>query len=161
MPRLLINKKVSQKRDAGPKKVTFTNPHSPFQKLVESARVEKRLSYAQLAEKIGDSHKSVHPGTIWIWLHNLNGYPAPRSCRPEHLKRLARVLNVPLPRLQESLDASRHIFTRQENPVPVATINAWAEFVGWLENDKRTKISRTVVLNMARRFMASAQAVRN
>lgn len=159
MPRLLINKKIS-KSPVRTRKVTFSNPHSPFQKLVESARVQKRLSYAQLAEKLGDSESSVHPGTLWIWLHNRNGHPHPRSCRPEHLRRLARVLNVPLPRLQETLDASRHIFTKQEHSVPAAAINAWAEFVGWLENDKRPKITRTVVLNMARRFMASAKAIR-
>jgi transcriptional regulator with XRE-family HTH domain len=160
MPRLLINKKISRKRDQT-KKVTFSAPHSPFQKLVESARVQKRLSYAQLAGKLGDGKASVHPGTLWIWLHNQNGHPHPRSCKPEHLRRLARVLNVPLPRLQETLDASRHIFTKQESPMPAAAVNAWQEFVGWLENDKRTKITRTVVLNMARRFMASAKAVRD
>ena len=160
MPRLLINKKVSQKRDK-PAKATFTNPHSPFQKIVESARVEKRLSYAQLATEMAKTGSNVHPGTLWIWIHNLNGYPAPRSCTPARLRSLGRVLNVPLPRLKETLDASRHLFARQEEtPLPTATINAWEEFVGWLENDQRAKISRTVVLNMARRFMASAKAVR-
>lgn len=152
MPRLLINRKV--------KKVTLVLPHSPFQKLVDSARIQKRLSYARLAALISDEAASVHTGTLYIWLHTKNGHPHPRSCRPEHLRRLARVLNVPLPRLQETLDASRHIYTKQENPVPTAAVNAWEEFVGWLANDKRSKISRTVVLNMARRFMASAKAIR-
>lgn len=159
MPRLLINKKVSRKRDK-PTKATFENPHSPFQKIVEAARVEKRLSYAQLSEKMALEGCNVHPGSLWIWLHNKNGHPHPRSCTPAHLRALGKVLNVPLPRLQETLDASRHIFTKQETPVPTAAINAWEEFVGWLENDQRPKISRTVVLNMARRFMASAMAVR-
>lgn len=159
MPRLLINKKVSAK-SARPKKATFTNPHSPFQKLIEAARVQKRLSYAQLAGKMSDRAISVHPGTLWIWIHNLNGHPHPRSCTPEHLRRMARILNIPLPRLKETLDASRHLFSPQENPVPAAAVNAWEEFVGWLENDKRAKVSRTVVLNMARRFMASAKAIR-
>lgn len=159
MPRLLINRKVSHKRDKATK-ATFTNPHSPFQKLVESARVEKRLSYAQLSTEMAKLGSNVHPGTLWIWLHNLNGHPHPRSCRPEHLKALGRILNVPVPRLEETLDASRHIFTKQETPVPTAAINAWEEFVGWLENDHRARLSRTVVLNMARRFMASAMAVR-
>lgn len=160
MPRLLINKKVSRKRDK-PAKATFKDPHSPFQKLVEAARVRKRLSYAQLANDMAKAGANVHPGTLWIWLHNVNGHPHPRSCTPLHLKALARVLNVPLPRLKETLDASRHLYARQEEtPLPTSTINAWEEFVGWLENDQRPKISRTVVLNMARRFMASAKAVR-
>lgn len=160
MPRLLINKKVSQKRDK-PAKATFTDPHSPFQKVVDAARIEKRLSYAQLSTKMAEAGSNVHPGSLWIWLHNQNGHPHPRSCTPAHLRALGRVLNIPLPRLQETLDASRHIFTKQEKtPLPTATIDAWEEFVGWLENDQRAKISRTVVLNMARRFMASAKSVR-
>lgn len=157
MPRLLINKKISTKQ-RGTKKVTFVNPHSPFQKLVESARIQKRLSYAQLATKISAGTSSVHPGSIWIWLHNQNGHPHPRSCKPAHLRALGRVLNIPLPRLQESLDASRHLFTKKEDPQPVAAVTSWREFVGWLENDKRGKISRSVVLNMARRFAESAES---
>jgi hypothetical protein len=160
MPRLLTNRKPGPKSSAK-SKATFVTPHSPFQKLVDSHRVEKRLSYAQLAEQVSDKTLSLHPGTLWIWLHNRNGHPHPRSCTPEHLRRLSRVLNIPLPRLQEALDASRHLFTKRETPMPTQSIDAWQEFVGWLENDKRTKISRTVVLNMAKRFMAGAVAAKS
>jgi hypothetical protein len=154
MPRLLTDRKPSSKL----RKISFVTPFSPFQKLVESRRVEKRLSYADLAKKVSDKKLQLHPGTLWIWLHTKNGHPHPRSCTPEHLRRLSRVLNVPLPQLKESLDASRHIFTKSERAVPTASLDGWKEFVGWLDNDKRTKISRTVVLNMAKRFMAGATA---
>lgn len=154
MPRLLTNRKATSKL----RKINFVTPFSPFQKLVESRRVEKRLSYADLAKKVSDKSLHVHTGTLWIWLHTKNGHPHPRSCKPEHLRGLSSVLNIPLPQLKESLDASRHLFTKSERAVPTASIDGWKEFVGWLENDKRTKISRTVVLNMARRFMAGAHA---
>jgi hypothetical protein len=41
-----------------------------FQKLVDSQRKRCGLSGRQLAERIG-----VSQSTLWIWLHNLNGYP--------------------------------------------------------------------------------------
>ncbi len=155
MPQLLPSRKPASAR-----KATFLPPHSPFQKLVDGKRVEKRFSYAQLAEKVSDGKLSLHPGTLWIWLHNQNGHPHPRSCTPEHLRRIGRVLGIPLPQLQEALDASRHIFTARETPVPTAARDGWHEFVAWLENDKRIRIPRTVVLNMAKRFMAGIQSTR-
>jgi hypothetical protein len=156
MPRLLIHRKKTKSSNKTGSRVTFVLPHSPFQKIIEAGRVEHRLSYAQLAKQISEGKKSVHPGSLWIWLHTPNGYPHPKSCTASHLRRLSAVLRIPLPRLQEALDSSRHLFTQRERATATLSIDSWKEFVNWLENDKREMLRKTTVLNMARQFHAAA-----
>ena len=72
-----------------------------FQKLVDSQRKRCGLSGRQLAERIG-----VSQSTLWIWLHNLNGYPHPKSFKEVHLQRLSRVLKTPEDKIKRALDAS-------------------------------------------------------
>lgn len=80
----------------------MSEPHSPFQELIDSERKSCRLTGRELAEKIGVSH-----ATLWIWLHNINGYPHPKSFKMEHVRRLAEVLEISASEIKAALDASR------------------------------------------------------
>jgi transcriptional regulator with XRE-family HTH domain len=76
--------------------------HSPFQELIDSERKCCGLSGRELAEKIGVSQV-----TLWIWLHNINGFPSPKSFNTEHVRRLAEVLEISASEIKAALDASR------------------------------------------------------
>ena len=81
--------------------IEYGEAHSPFQKLIDSQRKHCGLSGRELAERIG-----VSQSTLWIWLHNLYGYPHPKSFKEVHLERLSRVLKTPADRIKRALDAS-------------------------------------------------------
>ena len=49
--------------------IEYREPHSAFQKLIDSARKRCGLSECELAEKVG-----VPPATLWIWLHNIKAF---------------------------------------------------------------------------------------
>jgi len=85
---------------------------SPFQKLIDSQRKRCGLSARELAEKIG-----VSQSTLWIWLHNVNGFPHPKSFNSEHIRRLGEVLKISEAKIRSALNASRHIFTSTETPM--------------------------------------------
>lgn len=81
--------------------IEYHEPHSPFQKLIDSQRKRYGFSGRELAERIG-----VSQATLWIWLHNLNGYPHPKSFKELHLQRLSHVLKTPADKIKRALDAS-------------------------------------------------------
>jgi len=126
-------------------------PHSPFQKLIDGARLEKNFSLRRLASAIGASHSSLN-----IWLTNANGYPHPKAFKQRHLTALARTLGIPAERIQVALDRSRRLYTAGENPMPQTVVDSFASLIEVLENDKRTFILRKTVLNMAKRFYAGS-----
>ncbi len=86
--------------------IEYQERHSPFQKLIDSKRKRYGLSGRQLAEKIG-----VSQSTLWIWLHNVNGFPDPKSVNGEHIRRLGKILNISGSEIKAALDASRHVDT--------------------------------------------------
>ncbi len=151
MPKLLIHRKKPNPVPPCGRRIVYQVPHSPFQTLIESARKTKRLSYRDLAEEIGVGHS-----IIWQWLHTENGVPAARSFKEHHLKRLSAVLEIPVPQIKEAFDASRHRFTPSRTPAPVASSDALKGFIEALENDKRIRISKQYVLNLAKMFLASS-----
>lgn len=152
MPRLLSQRRPSQRRKMPPcgRVIRYSEPHSPFQKLVDAARRRQKLSGRELAAKIIVKGEPVSQSTLWIWLHNLNGYPHPKAFSEEHLKQLAKAVKVPESKLRTALDASRHIFTPTENPVPHESFDAFQRFIDILSHDKRQNISRSYVLNLAK-----------
>ena len=92
--------------------IEYREAHSPFQKLIDSQRKRCGLSGRELAERIG-----VSQSTLWIWLHNLNGFPEPKSFNSEHVRRLGEVLEISESKIKAALDASRRLFTSTETPV--------------------------------------------
>lgn len=161
MPKLIINRRKAPPTPPCGRKIEFVTPFSPFQKLVDQAIKsmpsekfpDRMMSYHECAAKIG-----VHKASFWAWLHSKNGCPHPNSLKPEILKNISDFLKIPLPRLQESIDASRHLYTKRETPAPTASLDAFKGLIRILENDKRTTLTRSYVLNLAKRLYAGAKA---
>jgi transcriptional regulator with XRE-family HTH domain len=160
MPTLITQRSKRQKRPVPPcgRLIEYREPHSPFQKLVDDARRAQRLSGRELAAMIVVNGKPLSQSTLWIWLHNVNGYPHPKAFTRQHLTQLARALKIPESKLREALDASRHLFTERETPTPQQSRDAFARFIEILENDSRQTISRSYALNLARNLHAGAIA---
>ena len=68
--RLIVQRRGRRKIPPCGRLIEYKEPHSPFQKLVDSQRRRYGLSGRELAEKI-----DVSQSTLWIWLHNVNGFP--------------------------------------------------------------------------------------
>jgi transcriptional regulator with XRE-family HTH domain len=135
--------------------VEYVAPHSPFQKLIDSQRKRYGFSGRDLADRI-----SVSQSTLWIWLHNTNGFPHPKSFKQVHVARLSKTLKIPQHRIRSALDASRHIFTPTENPMPHEQFDALARYIEILENDKRKTISKEYALNLARNLFRGAKVAK-
>ena len=153
MPRLIVNRPRRRKVPPCGRLIEYQAPHSPFQKLIDSQRKLHGLSGRDLAAKIG-----VSQSTLWIWLHNVVGYPHPKAFKPVHVQRLSRTLKIPENKIRSALDASRHLFTPTENPMPHEAFDALGRLIEILENDKRHTISRTYVLNIAKSLHRGATA---
>jgi hypothetical protein len=149
MPKLLLNR-IASKSSA-----KYGPPHSPFQKLIHGALKANGYSETGFAKEKLD----VNPGSFWIWLHNKNGFPHPRSCKAHHLEALSEHLHIPLPTIHQALDASRHLFTPRERSLPVETKDGLKMLIDILQNDRRTKLMRSYVLNLARKLMAGGSEV--
>lgn len=145
MPRLIVNRLGRRKVPPCGRLIEYRAPHSPFQKLIDSQRKRYGFSGRDLAKKIG-----VSQSTLWIWLHNVNGHPHPKAFKPVHVQRLSRALRIPENKIRSAVDASRHLFTPTEDPIPHAAFDALGQLIEILENDKRHTISRSYILNIAK-----------
>lgn len=132
--------------------IEYVAPHSPFQKLIDSARKRFGFSGRELADRVG-----VPQSTLYIWLHNANGYPHQKSCKPHHLSRLSEELKIPETKIRSALDASRHIFTPTKNPTPYAAFDPFGNLIEILEHDKRRYFSKDYVLNLAKNLRGGAK----
>lgn len=155
MPSLIVKRKGHRKVPPCGRLIEYLAPHSPFQKLIDSQRKRYYLSGRDLAERI-----DVSQSTLWIWLHNTNGFPHPKSFKPVHVERLSKTLKIPQNKIRSALDASRHIFTPTENPMPHEQFEALGRFIEILENDKRKTISKEYALNLARNLYRGAKVAK-
>lgn len=149
MPRKLQSRKKQMARKAPPsgRKIVYVRPHSPFQKLLDGKRIEKGLSLRELATKTG-----FPLGSIYALLHNLSGYPSPRSCSSERIQKISEVLGIPVPQIKTAIDASRQIFAGKESPVPQPKMDRFREFIDILKNDKRKTARISSIVSLAERF---------
>ena len=148
MPRLMTQRR-GRRRKVPPcgRLIEYRPPHSPFQKLIDSARLRRRMSSRELAVRI-----DVSPSTLWIWLHSMNGFPHPKAFKAVHIERLSRTLKIPPPAIAQALDASRHLFTGREKAMPHEMIDAFRHFIEILRHDRRQTISKKYVLNLAEKL---------
>jgi len=100
----------------------------------------------------------VSSSTLWIWLHNENGFPHPKAFSASHLERLAAALEIAPAEMQSALDASRHLYTPRESPVPREPLDAFRTFIGIMERDPRDRVTVSYVVNLARNLWNGAQA---
>lgn len=160
MPSLITKRKKPNPVPPCGRRIVYVNPHSPFQKLVESKRLKLGKSIRELAEEISEAtprESTLNPGSLWIWLRNTNGYPHPKSATKGRLRALARVLRVPLPLLEEKLDISRHLFTAREHSEPKRSQKAIVQFLEIMRNDKRIYVSKARVVNLAQSLLDSSK----
>lgn len=153
MPRLISEHRKPNALPSYGRRIVYVRPHSPFQKLVESHRLGRGMSVRDVAEavsRITSPFPRLNPGSLWIWLRNQNGFPHPKSCTATRLAALASVLRVPLPRLKEVLDSSRHLYTARERTEPATSLRSIDALIAVLEGDKRTCLSRKRILNLAK-----------
>jgi transcriptional regulator with XRE-family HTH domain len=136
----------------------YVSPSSPFQKLIDAARVKQRLSGRELAAKIVVDGKPLSQSTLWIWLHSENGFPHPKAFKREHLRQLGRALRIPEQQIKDAIDASRLLYNSRENPMPRKTFDAFSHYIDILEHDSRRMISRGYVLNLAKTLYNGAVA---
>ena len=124
--------------------IRYVEPHSPFQKLVEARRLLLGLSGRAMAKQLGISQS-----TLWIWMHNENGFPHPKAFKDRHLIALSALLSIPRADLQVALDASRHRYTPQETPMPHETVDAFRTFIEIIDRDPRPRLATSYVRNLA------------
>ncbi|HEX4639145.1 MAG TPA: hypothetical protein VH170_06645 [Chthoniobacterales bacterium] len=151
MPRLMTQRKRARRVPPCGRLIPYFHPHSPFQKLIDTARRRRRISVRELARRI-----QVSQSTMWIWLHNKNGFPHPKAFSSKHVGQLGRVLGLSKSAIAKAIDASRHVYTAREKPTPHATLDAFRNFVEIIEHDRRQTISRSYVVNLAKRLYAGA-----
>lgn len=92
---------------AGTKRL-ISNANSPWQKLIESRRIELGLSLREL-EVISNKGGSVGLtfNKLWNWLRHPDGYPSPRSYTPALNNKLARALHLSPGALSTAYAAAR------------------------------------------------------
>lgn len=131
-------------------------PSSPFQKLIEGARITHGLTIRELHRAV-DAIAPCPLSTFWLWLHTTNGAPAPRTFKPAHVKALARALRLSEQDIKEAYDASRHHFTEKENPAPRDASDALRILRDMLRNDRRKYIPTMSLLNIVTRLAEGAE----
>lgn len=152
MPRLITQRKSRPSIPFCGRLIHYRTPHSPFQKLIDSARHRLRISVRELARRI-----RVSQSTLWIWLHSENGFPHPKAFKPEHIDRLSRALNISKTAIRRAIDASRHLYTARERPTPHPALDVFASFIDILENDRRQSVSRSYIVNLAKKLYSGAR----
>jgi transcriptional regulator with XRE-family HTH domain len=148
----MMHRKNSRRTPPCGRLIPYFHPHSPFQKLVDTARRRRRIAIRELARRI-----KVSQSTMWIWLHNENGFPHPKSFKPQHVGRLGQTLGLSKNAIQRAVDASRHIYTAREKPIPHQALDAFGDFIDILEHDRRQTVSRSYVVNLAKKLYRGAK----
>ena len=148
MPKLITTKSKKPLPACG-RRIEYVAPSSPWQKLVDAARTKLGLSFEDLATAI-EGNK----GSVWIWFHTKNGFPHPKSFTADRAAALYRVLKLDPSVAARALDASRHLYTDKETPVPFKTVNAFAQFIESIESISQQRIYKSTILNIARRCQA-------
>ncbi|HJX98391.1 MAG TPA: hypothetical protein VJ281_05905 [Chthoniobacterales bacterium] len=59
--------------------------------------------------------------------------------------------------MQRAIDASRHLYTAREKPTPHAALDAFQNFIDILEHDRRQTVSRSYVVNLAKRLYSGTK----
>lgn len=130
----------------------YYNPHSPFQRLINSAMERKQLSLRDITGEI-----EVAPSTLWLWLHNKKGFPTGRSFdSKKHIPALSRILQVPQEMIKKSLDLSKLEFSEGLIPDPMPLLDAFGDFITIVERMPGRNVSKDKLLNLARRLYAGA-----
>src|SRR5437879_12666545 len=128
MPRLITQRKARRRVPPCGRLINYVPPHSPFQKLIDWARHRSKISVRELARRV-----HVPQSTMWIWLHNENGFPNPKAFKPVCVERLSRVLQVSETAIARAINASRHLYTAREKPTPHHALDAFGNFIEILE----------------------------
>src|SRR5436309_14638730 len=105
MPRLIGQRKTARRVPPCGRLIPYFHPHSPFQKLIDTARHRRRLSVRELARRI-----RVSQSTLWIWLHNENEFSHSKAFKPEHVARLIEYVGISKNAIKRADNASRKVY---------------------------------------------------
>ncbi len=94
----------------GPK---ATDPHSPWQLLIEGIREEKELTIRQVAAKA-----QIPSGTLFNWIRSRKGCPSRSAYTSMINKRLAAAIGVPEEQLADAYNRSAFTPINPSNPDP-------------------------------------------
>lgn len=158
MPKLLVSKpaKKSPMPPCGRRR-KFVAPHSPFQRLVDQARMGLDMSTRDVAGGMTKLKAKTDQSTFWVWLHNESGHPSPRSFTTTHLKALCRVLKLQEPEVRKALDESRAIYTGRPEPTPRPQLEGLITLKMVLERSKGVMVKRATILHLVKSLIAGAE----
>ncbi|GEM_PF-3570741 len=149
MPKLITQRRTRRKAPPCGRIVETFEPHSPFQLLIDGRRSQLGLSTRELARNM-DEIAPTRQSTLWMWLHNKNGYPSPRSLKPKHITAFSKVLKLSAQEIKDAIDASRPMFRPGQIPTPAPSLDAIQSLIDILGNDKRKWVPRGYVINLAK-----------
>lgn len=79
----------------------FVDPHSPWQVMIEEARIREHLSIRAVA-----ATSKISAGTLFNWIRSVSGYPSKKHYTPSVNNRLARALKLKPAELAEAYNQS-------------------------------------------------------
>lgn len=163
MPKLRINAPKAKKKPmpaCGHRRNVGTAPISPFQRLIENARLTMSISSRELTKEINSRLKPkehVNQSTVWFWRNTRNGYPSPRSFKAAHLRALSKVLRLQEDDVRRALDESRAIYSGNPDPTPRPQLDALATLQTTLEQTGKATVRVKWLLHLVKSLRASAQ----
>lgn len=84
-----------------------SNPHSPWQIMVDGRMKELRITSRTLAKALSVARSGIANTTIWAWTTNADGYPPPVTYSEEMNNLLANALQIKPDILAKAYEESR------------------------------------------------------
>lgn len=94
-----------------------SDPHSPWQIMVDDRMRELRVSSRALADKISTPTRKLTHTTIWAWTKNLEGTPPTATYTEEVNRKLAQALDLKPELLAQAFEESRRHLTIADKSV--------------------------------------------
>lgn len=160
MPKLKVNSTAKSKPSRAHRRVGI--PSSPFQQLIEHARMRAKMSTRELARSINTRvgpKLHVNQSTVWFWMNCETGYPSPRSFKPSHIRALAGVLELRAADIRAALDEARSIYTGAAVPAPRPQLDALATLQVTVEKTRGQRVDRKWILHLIKSLRLQAGAV--
>jgi hypothetical protein len=160
MPRLRINSKSKSTPARAHRHVGI--PSSPFQKIIEQARIRAKMSTRELSRCINTRvgpKLHVNQSTVWFWMNSEAGYPSPRSFKPSHLRAMAGALELRETDIRAALDEARAIYSSVPAPAPRPQIDALATLELTVKNTTGQRVDRKWILHLIKSLRAQAESV--
>jgi hypothetical protein len=152
MPRLLTAPRRKRATPPCGRIIATAVPHSPFQTLIDAKRIEKGYTFRSLAAAMKKAGGKVSHNTLWLWINGPSGYPSTYRFTRAHLAALSSALQIPESEIRQALDNSLHRFTPKQDLPHAPVVDGFSAFISAIANDKRKRLDRMYILNLAKRL---------